>query len=144
LISGCFTHPYNCSDSEGDEIIFKETSFNFSVHEFSVDDSTSQEYYESFIVDNDDNYADIIPFSPPPTPFGPITSWYFEVKHKGVVEFTVLDLSNTVIDTIKMDPALPGKYEIIADCSNVNVGIYVYAIKFNGNIVDKNKFLLIK
>jgi hypothetical protein len=78
-----------------------------------------------------------------PNPFNPTTTINFDLPKNEFVTLKVYDLLGKEIKTLVEGLHKAGKYNIVADMSNLSSGIYFYTLRTD-NFVDTKKMTLLK
>jgi len=79
-----------------------------------------------------------------PNPFNSITNIKWSTSSAGFVNIVVYDILGKEVGTIENKYVKPGRYESKFNGSALSSGIYFYALKIDGKIIDIKKLVLIK
>lgn len=78
-----------------------------------------------------------------PNPFNPSTTIEFDIKSKGIVKLSVIDVLGNRVSILLNKDLVPGSYKIDWDAINYSSGIYFYKLEAE-NYADSKKMVLIK
>jgi hypothetical protein len=84
-----------------------------------------------------------------PNPFNASTTFYYELKKDGFIEFSIFNILGELIKTVESEYKYAGEYQLQWDGRNslgvlVASGEYIYQIRFKQNEVKAGKLLLVR
>jgi hypothetical protein len=99
--------------------------------------------------EDNENERSFVLHSNYPNPFNASTTFFYELKRDGFVEFSIYNILGELITTVESEFKYAGQYRIQWDGRNswgspVSSGAYIYQIRFEQNEVMSGKLLLIR
>ena len=69
-----------------------------------------------------------------PNPFNPVTTIRYSVPHSGVVTVQVYNAVGRLVATLEQGRVVAGRHEVRFNAEALASGLYVYTVRFDGQL----------